>query len=409
MVKRTNKSFVVIIACISFLSTLTLNNGLALGKDEKKEILIGSHLPLSGPGSLVGAEQKWAYERAVEDINKSGGIYVKKYGKKLPVNLVVIDDKSDPMSAALAVKRLITQEKVDLILGGQVGALGVVPGMITAEKYGKYYHGTVIWTPDFLAHNFKWCTMYFFDVVQGAATPFETWDSLPESQRPKRLALFLEDSTDGKPIGDLWTTIARKYGYKIVLCESIVMGGEDFSRQIIKAKLMDVDAVLCFANVPESVTLIRQMKKMNYNFKFFYGMKGTWASEFYEALGRDSDYILSDGFWSMDYPFPGAKKLGQRYYKEFGKYSVGAGMYYAVCQILWQAIEKAGTLDSASVRQAVLDGEFETVMGEVDYDERGIALFPLAEFQWWKGKQQIIYPIEYSKIEIKIAPPWDKR
>ena len=84
-------------------------------------------------------------------------------------------------------------------------------------------------------------------------------------------------------------------------------------------------------------------------------------------------------------------------------------MHRAVCQILWQAIEKAGKLDSAEVRRAVLDNEFNTVMGNVDYNERGIALFTPACFQWWEGKQQIIYPFEYSKFKIKIAPPWDKR
>ncbi len=378
-------------------------------RDEKTEILIGAHLPLSGAGSLVGAEQKWAYEKAVENINIAGGIYVKQYSRKLPVHLVVIDDESDPIKAAEVVEQLITQTKVDLLLSGQVGAMGVIPGMITAEKYKKYYHGTVIWVPDFLEHNFKWCTMYFFDIPQGGSTLFETWNSLPEVQRPKRPALFVEDSTDGEQIGGLWAALAEKYGYEITMRESIAMGSEDYSSQIIKAKSIGVDAILFFGNVPEAVTLIRQMKKIDFNVKFFYGMKGTWATEFYEALGKDADYILCDGFWSMDYPFAGAKELGESFYKDFKKYSVGAGMYYAVCQILWQGIEKAGTLDSAEVRQAVLDNKFDTVMGKVDYDERGIAFFPLAEFQWWNGKQEVVYPFEYSKFKIKVAPTWDKR
>ncbi len=408
MAKRTtNKALWLLFLCL--VCVTIWGNQSALAVTPKKEILIGAHLPLSGVSCLVGAEQKWAYDKAVKDINKAGGIYVKQYRRKLPVHLVVIDDESNPIKAAEAVEQLITQKKVDLLLSGQVGALGVIPGMITAEKYQKYYHGTVIWVPDFLEHNFKWCTMYFFDVVQGAATPFETLNSLPENLRPQKTALFLEDSTDGKPVGDLWTALAEKYGYKIVLRESIPIGTEDLSNQIIKAKSIGVDAILMFSSVPETVTLVRQMKKMNFNVKFFYGMKGTWATEFYESLGIDSDYILCDGFWSMDYPFPGAKKLGKLHYKEFRKHSVGVGMYYAVCQILWQAIEKAGTLDSAKVRQAVIENKFKTVMGKVDYDERGIALFPLAEFQWWKGKQKIIYPFEYSKFKIKIAPPWNKR
>jgi branched-chain amino acid transport system substrate-binding protein len=170
-----------------------------------------------------------------------------------------------------------------------------------------------------------------------------------------------------------------------------------------------VDTLLVFAGVPESIALVRQMKKQNLSVKYFQGVKGTWPWPFYEALGRDSDYVLMDGFWSMDYPFEGAKELGERYYKETGKYSVAIGMYYALCQTLWQAIEKAGTLDDLKVRQAVLDNEFSTVNGKVKYDNKGVALFPPADFQWWHGKQLVIFPFELTEHKLRQAPPWDKR
>jgi branched-chain amino acid transport system substrate-binding protein len=48
-------------------------------------------------------------------------------------------------------------------------------------------------------------------------------------------------------------------------------------------------------------------------------------------------------------------------------------------------------------------------MGKVSYDESGVAVFPLAAFQWWQGRQQIIYPFEYSKFKLMVAPLWDKR
>lgn len=380
-----------------------------MARTGKTEILIGAHLPLSGLGSLVGAEQKWAYLKAVEDINKAGGIYVRQYRRKLPVRLIMIDDESDPIKVAGAVERLILEYKVDLLLSGQVGVMGVLPGMMTAEKYHKYYHGTVIWVPDFLKYNFQWCTMYFIHIEDTARMPFEIWNSLPKYQRPHKPALFMEDSTDGRQLCQGLEAFAEKYGYEIALQTFLPMGSEDFSAQILRAKSIGVDAVILFTNVPEAVTLVRQMKEMNFDVKFLQGFKGTWAIEFYQALKKNSDYILCDGFWSMDYPFKGAKKLGRSYYKEFRKRSVGIGMYYALCQTLWKAIEKAGTLDSAKVRQAVLDNEFDTVNGRVDYDERGIALFPLADLQWYKGKRHIVYPFEYSKLDVKIAPKWNER
>lgn len=402
-----NKAFWLI--CICLLCLIIWTDRPVLAGNEKTEILIGVHLPLSGPQAMQAIEQKWAFEKAVEDINKKSGIYVKQYDKKLPVRLVMMDDETDPVKAKIAVEKLINQRKVDFILNGCAGLHGVLQGLITAEKYRKYYHATSVWIPEYLNYDFKWSTLYFFDMVQGGVMPFEIWNSLPENERPKRPAVFMEDTFDGEQLGKLLTAHAEKYGYKIVLQETMALGGKDFTSQIIKAKSMGVDAILLFSNTEETATLVHQMKKVDFSVKFLHGWKGTWASEFYEALGKDADYIFCDGFWSEDYPFPKAKELGESYYKRFGKHSVSIGMYYASCQILWQAVENAGTLDSVKVRQAILNGEFNTVMGKVDYDKRGVAVFPLATYQWWKGKQEIIYPLEYSKFRVRIAPPWNER
>ncbi len=101
--------------------------------------------------------------------------------------------------------------------------------------------------------------------------------------------------------------------------------------------------------------------------------------------------------------------MGERYHKEFREYSVNVGLPYALCQVLFQAIEKAGTTDGAKVRQAVLDNTFDTVMGPVKYSAEGVALFQEISPQWWDGKQMLIYPPGYATWKIKLAPPWEKR
>jgi branched-chain amino acid transport system substrate-binding protein len=151
------------------------------------------------------------------------------------------------------------------------------------------------------------------------------------------------------------------------------------------------------------------MKESKLNVKYMHGWKGTWAGEFWSALGKDAQYILCDGFWSMDFPYPGAKELGERYVKKFNKYSLSIGALYGLCQILWTAIEKAGTLDSAKVREAVLANEFETVMGKVKYGKDGVAVFLSIAGQWWDGKQMLVYPFDRTTWKVKIAQPWDKR
>jgi branched-chain amino acid transport system substrate-binding protein len=380
----------------------------AVAKD-RTEILIGTNLPMTGMLAGAGREQKWSYEQAVADINAKGGIFVKEYNKKLPVKLIVADDESNAGKAGKAVERLIKVDRVDMLLGGFAAPFGVIPGCITAEKYKRYYHTSICLVPPWLEKNFKWSTLFFFDLEQACAVPYQLWDKLPADKRPKKPALLMEDTFDGRAFAGLFRSIAEKHGYQFAVDEALAVGSKDYSSQIIKAKEAGVDAILIFTSDSDCITFIRQMKEANFSVPYMHGWKGTWAGEFYKALGKDGQYILCDGFWSMDFPFPGAKELGERYYKDFGKYSVSAGATYALCQTLFQAIEKAGTLDGAKVRQAVLDGKFETVMGPVDYAENGVAIFTSTASQWWDGKQMTVYPFELSKWELKLAPPWNER
>jgi branched-chain amino acid transport system substrate-binding protein len=376
---------------------------------EKKEILVGTNLPLTGILAASGVEQKWSYEQAVADINKKGGIFVKEYGKKLPVKLIVADDESDPGKAAAVVERMIKMNKVDMLLGGFAAPFGVIPGCTAAEKYKKYYHTTICLIPPWLEQKFKWSTVFFFDLGQACDIPYQVWDSLPASDKIKKPALLMEDSFDGRAFAGIFRDLAKKHGYTFALDEPWAIAQKDYSSLVVKAKSLGVDAILIFGADADCITFVRQMKESKLNVKYMHGWKGTWAGEFWSALGKDAQYILCDGFWSMDFPYPGAKELGERYVKKFNKYSLSIGATYGLCQILWTAIEKAGTLNSAKVREAVLANEFETVMGKVKYDKDGVAVFLSIAGQWWDGKQMLVYPFDRTTWKVKSAPPWEKR
>jgi branched-chain amino acid transport system substrate-binding protein len=147
----------------------------------------------------------------------------------------------------------------------------------------------------------------------------------------------------------------------------MAVGAKDYSAQILKLKSKGIDAVIFFAAGGDCITFVRQVKEARLNLKYLYGYKGTWNTDFWNALGKDANYVLADGFWAEDWPFPKAKELGERYYKQFNKRSVSIGEYYALCQTLFTAIERAGTLNGAKVRDAVMKTHFiDTVMGDIN-------------------------------------------
>ncbi len=200
-----------------FFLCAVICNGAVLADTVRKEIRIGAHLPLSGIMASIGKELKWAYEAAVADVNKIGGIYILEYDKKLPVRLVVINDTSDPSVVVRSVSKLINVEKVDFLLSGYTAVYGVIPGCIVAEANQIYYHATASLIPPWQAHHFGWSTLFFYDMEQHASMPFEIWNSLPKEKRPRRPALIMEDTYDGITLSNQLHKIAGEYGYQFIL------------------------------------------------------------------------------------------------------------------------------------------------------------------------------------------------
>lgn len=408
MRKFSFKTGLILVLCLVVGFILATGQATAADKVPDK-VLIGTHLPLTGGLASVGQEQKWAYEVAVADINKAGGVYVKAAGKKVPVELIIFDDESDPGKAATAVERLIKQQKVDAILSGHAAAYGVITGCITADKYKQYYHGTACFIPLWQERNFKWSTMLFFDLKENCSIPYELWNTFPAEERPKNPAIFMEDTFDARGLAGVLREQAKAYGYDIKVDINWTPGAKDFSTQILKAKNANVDAILVFGDVADCVTLVRQMKANNWMPKYFHGWRGTWPAEFWDAVGDAGQYIISDGHWSRSYPYPGSEELGARFKEKFGKDSVSVGAFYAVAQILFQAIEKADSLEPAVIRQSVINNEFDTVLGKIKYAPDGSATYPSPAFQWMDGVQVTIWPEDLAVGKLQWAVPWKDR
>ncbi len=118
--------------------------GLALGacgpkatpKPTKDKIVVGMSRPLSGPLAQVHeAAFKPVYETFVKEVNDAGGVYVEEYGKKLPIELIIYDDKSDVGTATRLTEKLIVEDKVDFLWPG-CGTSFIYAQAPIANKYG---------------------------------------------------------------------------------------------------------------------------------------------------------------------------------------------------------------------------------------------------------------------------------
>ena len=379
----------------------------------KTEILLGALNSMTGIEAMVGAEHRWAYQQAVKDINAKGGVFVKDLGKKLPLKLIVVDDESDVAKAAAAAEKLIKLQKVDFVLGSVSTPLNI-NGASIAEKYKKLYVGTTFFPEMFAEQKFKWVAASFFSIAKLAGSAAACLDPIPAADRPKNFCVFVPDDPDGHGFGGGAKTTLANYKYNLALYEPFTPGGKDLSASILRMKAAGCDGLITLLSSTDGITLIRQLKENKVNFKYIWGAKGFWPIEFGEALGKDSDYIISDGHWAEELGAPGSKELGNKYRAEYGKtkYSVTIGNFYSLVQHLAQAIEKAGSLDNAKVRDVYYSGTFvakNTTEGDLAFNKIGIAEFPAVALQWMGQKRMPVYPPAPKVWTIKLIPPWDKR
>jgi branched-chain amino acid transport system substrate-binding protein len=128
-------------------------------------------------------------------------------------------------------------------------------------------------------------------------------------------------------------------------------------------------------------------------------------------MGAIGDYVTIFPGWQHGEKFPGVEELNAAYEAEFGRPAdLLTGPAYSCVQIIAAAIEKAGTLDRAAVRDAIAATDMETVIGPVTFNEDGTGnvLNPL--IQWQSGKLELVWPEEHATAEFLYpAPPFDQR
>jgi len=371
---------------------------------------VGAVVPLTGRMAAGGKDVKAGYELAVHHINADGGIFVKELNKKLPLKLIILDDESDPVKTASRLEKLYSVDKVLVYLGGFSSELNVA-GMSIAEKNKTPWLGVTIAVESALKRGFKYIFIPFG--MSGAQTKafFDLLDSIPKEQRPKKIANFELQADWGLECGEHVAKMAKERGYELMV-EKYAAGTKDFSSMILAAKAAQAEALFSVPTPPQSIGLIKQMKELDYAPKVTLFVRGADFWTYWQALGADANYVMSDGNWDEKMPYPGNERLVKDYLAKFPEVkSIGmpVGPSYASVQILAKAIEKAGSLDREKIRNALVTTDMVTVKGPVKFRQDGPAEVIFGLRQWQNGKQQIVWPPDIATSKVLLAPPWSKR
>jgi len=389
--------------------SLVLLGALAVGPvmAAAQPIKVGAVIPLTGRYGGGGAQVRAGYEIAVEHINSSGGVTVG--GKKMPIELTILDDESDATKTVSRLETLASQGVV-AYLGGFGSDLHAAASSV-AEKNKTPYLGVAFALHKVHEQGFKYLFSPFFKSPDIKQFTVDLLNSIPAAERPKTAAIFQEKTDWGREMVTAWSDAAKQAGFQVAMVGEYAPGAKDFSDLILKAKNANVDLVLGLPTPPDGMTMVKQMKELGLSPKMTMFIRAPDPPIWAKNLGKDGDYVILLPGWHHAVKAPGVAELNEAHMKKFGRPADPiAGPAYACVQILAAALAKAGAVDRDKVRDAIAATDMTTVIGPVKFRPDGTGIVHAVFVQWLNGKQELVFPKESATAPLGYpAPPFAKR
>jgi branched-chain amino acid transport system substrate-binding protein len=392
-------------------------------------ILIGA--PLS-TAFLYGWTAEKGIKLAVDEINEAGG--VKVGDKKRPFAVEVIDTRDlepgVPVSEALlAIDKLILEKEVDFLIGGPVrseAALAAMPllskhkkiSILTTGSLSPKYHALVKKNPD----KFKYCFRISGEakwMVIGELVP--CLEAIGKKFGLNRLFIMVQDVAHARTGGGILKKVMSKKGWEVI-GDPVVYptGATDFSMGLLDAKKQNAQVIIIWMDMPETAILLKQW----YDNKVPALPFGTIISAaeqpgFWKATDGKGEYCLANVVNAGNAPSKATDltmKFVNAYTKKYGvePEGYGASSSYQAVYTLKDAIERAGTLESDKVVEALKKTDMKGVYGRIRFDPETNQIIASLDpeegavgtiFQWQDGERVVVFPPKIATGEIML-PPW---
>ena len=356
--------------CLSLV--LLLGFGPVAHAADMKVIKLGCAISFTGDQSRTGKLYRDSYDMAVDAINKSGGIKIGNQAYQLKI--VYYDDRSDPSESSKLVEKLLSEDKVNFLLGPYSSGI-TIPDSLVAQRYripmieGGGASGKI----------FSRGNKYIFGTLPPAGQYFKsTLEMLQQVQpKPKTIAILYSDDKFDVSVAEGTQELAKPMGFDVVLYEKYAEHATDFTSILTKIKAAKADVVLVSGHTEEALNFTQQAKELNVCPEMISMTVGPSEADFRSSLGKDADFIYGVASWSTQMHFKGYLfKDTQDFVKQFkAKFDYDPDYHNASgiadVAVFKDAIERAGSLDPAKVRSAIAATRLDTIYGHVEFSDNG--------------------------------------
>jgi branched-chain amino acid transport system substrate-binding protein len=377
-------------------------------------IIFGSAVSLTGQQAKEGALTKQGYDLWLEWINQRGGIVVK--GVKHQVQILYQDDQSKADQSAILVQKLITDQKAQYILG-PYGSAASATDAVVAEKNGIPMVEANGAAQAIFSKGYKFtfavlspANKYLTGVIDLAATL---------SPKPKTLAMLSADDNFSLEVAQAVAAYAPTKGINVVFNQKYPNGSTDVSGLLSQAKAQNPDILMNSGHLAEAIAINKAAKDLKLNAKIAAYSVGPSTPDFIQALGKDANFVYAGSQWTAQVKYTptfylSVKDYVAAYQKKFNStddpdYHVAEST--AACLAFQKALENAGSVDPAKVRDALAALDVTTFFGQIKFDSRGVNTYkPMVVEQIQNGKHFTVFPADVANGKASYpTPPWDSR
>jgi len=322
------------------------------------------------------------YTLWARDVAEAGGLKLPD-GSKMPLEVIVYDDRSQTEELVRGVERLANRDKVDFILAPWGTAFNLAVAPLFAKFGYPQLAGTSV-VPPVPGVTKRWPTAFW---LLGTSEGYA--HSLTEVLAPKIASGVLNGKIAMISIADGFgielSTAARKAfkdaKIELVMDKTYPLGTQDFGTLVSEAKATGDDIFVAYSYPSDTFAITKQARLATYNPKVFYTGVGTNFPVYPGIMEGNIEGVMSLG--GIDAASPAIRDYIARHNAVVGKNpdSWASPVIYASLQMLTQAIERRG-LDRTAVTNELASGTFDTVLGKITLKDNQLTDL------WYAGQWQ---------------------
>jgi branched-chain amino acid transport system substrate-binding protein len=365
-------------------------------------IRIGISLPLTGDFSQPGGEAQKGYNAWASIVNANGGLLGRQ------VELKVLDDASSQEQVVTDYNNLISQEKVDLLLGTFSSLLNF-PASTVAETNKMVLVAPAGGSPKIFDAN---PTYYFFAQQATApdqANPFVNMiAALPADQKPKTAAYVTQDDPFAAPVIQSMQKQLEAMGVQTVYSE--VYPPETTNMQPFASKIASAkpDVIAQGAVFEDGVGLVKSLAQVGYSPKIMYQTSApSNGTQYTDAIGTGNEEgVFYSVSWSEKAKTPGNTEFQAEYAAQNGAGipAEDAADAYAAAEVLAAAVNGTCGLDNVALKDWLHANTASTILGDLKWDANGRPIGDFLLAQWQSGAVEIVNPADAATTTNLVMP-----